>query len=120
MSISGPYFSSRTLVCPVCGKKFNPAPEHSYKVGNDLVCTYTCSIRGEKTKITKKPKGRKAVLQFDLQHNLVARFSCAKEAEVTTKIDARDIRQCCYKGATRKRAGGFFWEYEGEKENDGE
>ena len=42
--------------CPVCGKMFDPAPEHSYKIGkyrNKLVCTYTCMRKWEKGEVKK-------------------------------------------------------------------
>lgn len=41
------YLTVRT--CPICGKKFVPAPEHVYRVRgkktNGLVCTYSCVLK---------------------------------------------------------------------------
>ena len=37
----------RTHKCPVCGKKFIPAPMHAYKTSaksNKLLCTYSCML----------------------------------------------------------------------------
>lgn len=56
----------RTLKCPVCNKKFVPAPYHIYKTsaGGRLVCTYSCVLeyrrrRDEKTNIKNNKKGAK-------------------------------------------------------------
>lgn len=46
------------IECPVCGKMFKAADEHSYKIGknrNKLVCTYSCMRKWEKGEV-KKPK----------------------------------------------------------------
>lgn len=45
--------------CPVCGKKFNPAPEHAYyikKSRKNFVCSYSCMRKWEKGEV----KGLKA------------------------------------------------------------
>lgn len=48
-------------ICPVCGKKFIPAPYHVYKLWNEvsghniLVCSYTCSLK-EPGALKKKGK----------------------------------------------------------------
>lgn len=38
--------------CPVCGKKFKPAPEHALKIGGEesrrIVCSYSCMRKYEK------------------------------------------------------------------------
>ncbi len=44
-------------VCPICGKKFVPAPFHLYKVGKRKVCSYTCTLPGAKEKKNKQEKG---------------------------------------------------------------
>ena len=52
------------IKCPVCGKMFNAAPEHSYTIGygekrgknkKRLVCTYSCMRKWEKEQ-AEKPK----------------------------------------------------------------
>lgn len=36
-------------VCPVCKKKYIPAPEHTWKVGKSLaVCSYSCMRKEER------------------------------------------------------------------------
>lgn len=45
-------------VCPVCGKPFIPAPYHAYKIAaNVLVCSYTCSLTGDKRRKRYKKWG---------------------------------------------------------------
>lgn len=41
---------SNKIICPVCGKEFSPAPEHSYHLDNKekLVCSYNCERQWEK------------------------------------------------------------------------
>jgi hypothetical protein len=43
------------IECPICGKKFIPAPEHYWKIGNygmesrdERVCSYSCMRKWEK------------------------------------------------------------------------
>ncbi len=44
-------------VCPVCGKNFVPAALHIYKVKyNQLVCSYNCRCKYEKSEELKKAK----------------------------------------------------------------
>lgn len=49
----------RLLVCPVCGKKFIPAPMHIYKVQNCFVCSWGCQRKFEKEQEARKKKVRK-------------------------------------------------------------
>lgn len=53
------YYESlkKTRTCPICGKKYVPAPEHMWKIGNwdgntgeriTRVCSYTCMRKWEK------------------------------------------------------------------------
>lgn len=52
-------------VCPVCGEKFLPAPEHVYKTTPEsqrLVCTYSCMMkyrREAEQKTRRRKKGYK-------------------------------------------------------------
>ena len=50
MSDFGSYETRPMRECPVCGKMFSPAPEHSYCIGNKqkLVCSYSCVRKWEK------------------------------------------------------------------------
>lgn len=61
------YFKTRCLPinCPICGKKFIPAPEHAWGIGNwggdtrdELVCSYTCMRKWEKEQIAKDKEKR--------------------------------------------------------------
>lgn len=48
--------------CPICGKDFHPAPEHSWTIGSDkkLVCSYTCARKWDKEQERKgKPRRKK-------------------------------------------------------------
>ena len=40
--------------CPICKKKFIPAPMHIYKVRGRNVCSYTCTLPGAKEKKRKE------------------------------------------------------------------
>lgn len=48
--------------CPVCNKKFIPAPYHIYKTarGRKLVCTYTCMLKSERQHEQKARKNNES------------------------------------------------------------
>ena len=54
MSSKGHYwYDKEPNECPICGKKFYPAPLHAWKIGSEkakekLVCSYTCMRVWEK------------------------------------------------------------------------
>lgn len=53
--------------CPICGKEFLPAGQHSYKIGTivkqqKLVCTYTCMRKWEREQEEKNKKRHKGKL----------------------------------------------------------
>ena len=52
----GKYDIPDPKVCPVCGAKFIPAPQHSYilKKGKKKVCSYACMRTVEKAKERKE------------------------------------------------------------------
>lgn len=47
--------------CPICGKRFLPAPQHAYKINGkyrgELVCTYSCMRKWETTRKDKRRAG---------------------------------------------------------------
>lgn len=45
-----------TIKCPICSKKFVPAPFHIYKTrrGGRLVCTYSCMLESERRREEKR------------------------------------------------------------------
>ena len=52
--------------CPICGKKFIPAPEHYWKIGQwgseertDVVCSYSCMRVWEKEQEAKDKRRHK-------------------------------------------------------------
>lgn len=64
------YYESlkKTSTCPICGKKFVPAPEHMWKIGNwdgisglryTRVCTYTCMRKWEKAQLDNDKQRKK-------------------------------------------------------------
>lgn len=65
--------SARMDECPVCGKKFSPAPQHSYNISGygtncvRLVCSYRCMREWER-KQEAKPEAtrRKAKIKKEL------------------------------------------------------
>lgn len=51
------------IECPICGKKFIPAPEHYWKIGTSAegidtrtknVCSYSCMRKWEKEQLEKR------------------------------------------------------------------
>ena len=67
---NGLYYWPDPIECPICKKKFYPAPMHAYKIGfesqPELVCSYHCMRAYEKDNtIYKLKKLRKEELEFD-------------------------------------------------------
>jgi hypothetical protein len=66
-------WTKRMRTCPICKKRFLPAPQHAWKIGNQrdfvdtddvgkdgkLVCTYTCMRVWEKNRDAKEAEQRK-------------------------------------------------------------
>ena len=50
----------------------------------------------------------KIVIQYDLQHNEIARYVSSQQASFKTKIPARGIRKACLSKRVYKN---FYWEY---------
>lgn len=86
-------------ICPICGKKFNPAPEHAYYIKKNrklLVCSYSCMRKWEKGEVKAykeqkvKPKRYKTVRVVetgeifnnakDCAYHLNAPLSCVYKA----------------------------------------
>ena len=42
------YKDVRDRICPICGKKFVPAPFHIYRAKARLVCSWACVRKFEK------------------------------------------------------------------------
>lgn len=64
----------------------------------------------EYTKNILRARFSKAVIQLDLEGNVINRFSSASEAEQYVKGKGRHISSCCL--GKRKTAYGYRWKYE--------
>lgn len=51
-------YSLKIIDCPVCGRRFIPAPEHLYKIYENgvysRVCSWTCMRKHEKKKMKQQ------------------------------------------------------------------
>ncbi len=45
-NLAGRYLAGR--ICPVCKKEFYPTPDHVYKYGGRIVCTWHCLCEAKK------------------------------------------------------------------------
>ena len=78
--------------------------QNSNKIaGRSIQNLKSYSLRGR-----KNPKS-KAVIQYDLNHDYINKFSGIREAERITGIASINISRCCNNKA--KRAGGFIWKF---------
>ena len=77
-------------------------------------CTAAENAQHSMTRITAATKAAndKAVIQLDLNGNVVAEYESLSEASRKTKINCGHICQCA-KGH-EKTAGGFKWQYRGQ------
>lgn len=60
--ISDYVWDTTMRTCPICGKRFLPAPQHSWKIngkhgGGELVCRYSCMRKWETTHRDKRRAG---------------------------------------------------------------
>lgn len=77
-------------------------------------CTCQYNVTYNKTEFNGRFE-RQAVLQYDLQGNLIAEFVSLREAERQTGIPACHIALNC-KGSTKyKHAGKYIWKYKNDK-----
>lgn len=60
--------------------------------------------------IKKSIKNRKAVIQYDINNNLINKHNSITEASKLTNISRRTIQRCC--DGVYKNAKGFVWKYE--------
>ena len=71
-------------------------------------CTFPLAIENKRN--THIERAGKAVVQYDLDGNEIARFRGQNEAGRITGINGANISQVC--NNKRKTAGGFIWRYE--------
>ena len=73
----------REAVCPVCGKKFIPAPMHRYRLDDQYkyVCSWSCLCESRRQRTRCSPQGRaKTVVKIDEDGNEIARYNSIVEA----------------------------------------
>lgn len=88
--------------CPVCGKMFNPAPEHAYYIGNnkrDLCCSYTCMRNNEKYKtvmnVSRKRKHGTCVRVAETDEIFESISDCARHLRVSYPLVYRALMSGC-------------------------
>lgn len=99
-------------ICPICGKHFFPTPEHVYKNGKKVFCSYTCFLKGK----TQAGAFSKKVSQYALDGTLIKTFDSAVLASTKTGIHLNSIRLCCRN--QQKTAGGYLWQYADPKKKE--
>lgn len=81
------------------------------------VCRYAKDVVGidriSTEKLPVKKKTSKAVLQYDLDGNLLASYQSAREAQKSTGISYKAISLCVRR--VHKTSGGFIWKFAGEE-----
>ncbi|MEE0981454.1 MAG: hypothetical protein U0K91_07195 [Acutalibacteraceae bacterium] len=96
-------------VCPICGKEFLPAGQHSWKIGEymsyeKLVCSYSCMRKWEKG--AKNGKGRYKKPCNNGKKIAVRIVETGKEYDTITKcakalyVSNTTIYNCLYNGKT--------------------
>lgn len=74
---------------------------------------YNCNYGTQRKE--KLTKGRRAVLQYDLQGNFIKEYEGIKKAEQETHVWSSSISLCC-RGLCESR-GGFIWRYSETQQN---
>ena len=84
------YYGRQEKTCPVCGKTFLPAPEHSYHLENKskLVCSYSCVRNWEESKKTQssvRSFGKRVAVRFvETGEEFKTLAECAKHLNVSS------------------------------------
>lgn len=100
-------------ICAVCGKEFEPAPLHVYKIEEDtLVCTYGCMMEHEREierRKAQRKKQKRKILQYTADGEFLREWNSIKEAAEEHFTDRDNIANClCGK---YKTSCGFVWRY---------
>ena len=91
--------------CPVCGKRFIPAPQHIYKDKGKIYCSWTCyNHRGD----VQEQKKARAVEQCTKLGNLVRTHQDAIQAASFIGGTANGVRTACRTCMFYK---GYLWRY---------
>lgn len=94
------------LRCPMCGKRFIPAPQHIYKENRKIYCSWTCfNHRNDHKKTAKKVK---IIEQYSKDGELLRTFQSAEEAAIHMNCVEEGIRSSCRKHKFYK---GYLWRY---------
>lgn len=92
--------------CPMCGKRFIPAPQHVYKENGKTYCSWTCFYHRDDNK--KTAKKAKTIEQYTKDGVLLRTFKSAEEAAVYMDGTEEGIRKACRKCTFYK---GYLWRY---------
>lgn len=108
------YSSLITKKCPVCGKKFIPAPYHAYldkrAHSNIPVCSYKCMRETEVKKKSSQRASRREYAQRRVKCIETGEvFKSAKDAALWIKAEATTIRAVCR--GDRETVRGYHWAY---------
>lgn len=94
------------VICPKCGKRFIPAPEHRYRDGHGTWCTWTCYLHRYDGKKTKS-KVRKVEV-YDEDGELLRTFDSVNEVADQLGFPEQCVMDACRKG---KLYQGCYWKY---------
>lgn len=76
--------------CPVCRKKFIPAPQNVYKLGNKDVCSWKCLCEGRRNGVSE-PSGRAGTTRyFDIATKVKAVFGVVRDRKKGVAV-AREV-----------------------------
>lgn len=112
--------------CPVCGKKFLPAPLHAYKINDRrLVCSWSCVCEYRRRKEARGdyagPRSARRdvpILQLDKAGKLVRRWESINEAAGELNLSPYLIAKCCAGYSLSHK--GFKWKFEKDVKENGE
>lgn len=93
-------------ICPTCGKKFIPAPQHALRDDKGFYCKCTCFLHRPK----KAPRGKKRrkVEQYTADGVLVNTYASLTQAYQYSGHWMKGIQKACQDGT---EYCGFRWKY---------
>lgn len=95
-------------ICPKCGKRFVPAPQHAHVDHRGAYCKPTCWLhRDDGVEDKRKTKGQK-VVQYNLDGTVVATFDTLNEVALVLNCSPQRVSLAC-RNKTEFR--GYKWRY---------
>lgn len=107
-------YKCEDIVCPICKKRFVPAPYHVFKRSAMLICGNTCVTEYDRrAEFVRSMVAKKIPVCCVVNGKLIGKFKNAKETAVFFGISKTEMFR--YLHRLESHPGGYKFIYEGEE-----